>query len=89
MGLEAGGRSQGSIPRSLAAVSPPEAVENRKIINVSDWPKSVVFLAGSARAKKGNTLGYATHYRVTLRTARLWLWEHLIEQGTTLENAAN
>jgi hypothetical protein len=60
-----------------------------KITRVADWPKSVLFLAGNARAKKGNTLGYVTHYRVMLPTARLWLWEHLIEQGTALENAAN
>lgn len=86
------GEGKGSIPRSLAAASPPQAVENRKIISVSEGPKSALFLAGNVRAKIGNSLGHATHGGVMPRTARACNWEHLMiskEQCLRMRPAAS
>ena len=40
---------------------PPQAAENRKIIGVSVWGRSALFLAGNRLAEMGNTLVHLKH----------------------------
>ena len=40
---------------------PPQAAENRKIIGVSVWSRSALFLAGNRLAEMGNTLVQLKH----------------------------
>jgi hypothetical protein len=57
--------------------SPPQAVENRKIRDVSVWRKTARFSAGNGLAKKGNTLGQRTQNLQALRSARGLRQKHL------------
>jgi len=77
---EAGGLGPGNSLVLWHVLSPPQAVENTKITSVSLCSRIAKFLTGTGLAKKGNSLGHLTHGRVTLRTARRPVQEHLKQE---------
>jgi hypothetical protein len=61
----------GAHPSTLGcSKNPPQAVENKKIIDVSDWRRIILFSADTRLAEMGNTLGHLKPNAWASRTAR-------------------